>query len=100
MPAQFVRLSGEEREHLEALIRKRKSAAHTKRPEEYVESETNYPTLQARQPDLTSEEVPALEALAAAVQLANSKKIPIVGIDPDRVWRSECGDFWRYQEDG
>ncbi|WP_291688565.1 hypothetical protein [Bradyrhizobium sp.] len=49
--------------------------------------------------DLTSEEVPALQALAAAVQLANSKKIPIVVIDPGRVWKSEWGDLWRYEED-
>lgn len=49
--------------------------------------------------DLTSEEVPALQAVAAAVQLANSKKIPIVVIDPDHVWKGEWGDLWRYEED-
>ncbi|MBR1155221.1 hypothetical protein [Bradyrhizobium sp. JYMT SZCCT0428] len=49
--------------------------------------------------DMTSAEVPALQAVGAAVELANSKKIPIVVIDPDKVWKSEWGDLWRYEED-
>jgi hypothetical protein len=49
--------------------------------------------------DLTSEEVPALQALSAAVQLANARKIPIVVIDPDRLWNKEWGHLWRYEED-
>lgn len=49
--------------------------------------------------DLTSEEIPALQAVGAAIELANSKKIPVVVIDPDHVWKSEWGDLWRYKED-
>ena len=49
--------------------------------------------------DLTSEEIPALQAVGAAIDLANSKKIPIVVIDPDHVWKSEWGVLWRYEED-
>jgi len=49
--------------------------------------------------DLTSEEVPALQALAAAVQLANARRIPIVVIDRDQLWNNEWGDLWRYEED-
>ena len=49
--------------------------------------------------DLTSEEVPAAKAVIAAIQLANARKIPIVVIDPDHIWKSEWGDLWRYEED-
>ena len=49
--------------------------------------------------DLTSEEAPAEKALAAAIQFANSRKIPIVVIDHDNIWRNEWGDLWRYQEE-
>jgi len=49
--------------------------------------------------DLTSEEAPAEKALVGAIQLANARKLPIVVIDPDNVWKSEWGDLWRYQED-
>ena len=49
--------------------------------------------------DLTSEEVSAEKALVAAIQFANSRKIPIVVIDHDNVWKSEWGDLWRYQEE-
>ena len=49
--------------------------------------------------DLTSEEAPAEKALVAAIQFANTRKIPIVVIDRDNIWRSEWGDLWRYEED-
>jgi hypothetical protein len=49
--------------------------------------------------DLTSEEVPAEKALVAAIQYANARKIPIVVIDNDNIWRTEWGDLWRYEED-
>ena len=49
--------------------------------------------------DLTSEEVPAERALIAAIQFANTRKMPIVVIDHDNIWRSEWGDLWRYEED-
>jgi hypothetical protein len=50
--------------------------------------------------DLTSEEIPARDAVAGAIHLANSKKIPIVVIDRDHIWKSEWGDLWRYEEEG
>ena len=49
--------------------------------------------------DLTSEEAPAEKALVAAIQFANSRKIPIVVIDHDNIWRKEWGDLWRYEEE-
>lgn len=50
--------------------------------------------------DLTSEEMPARDAVTGAITLANSKKIPIVVIDRDAIWKSEWGDLWRYEEEG
>lgn len=49
--------------------------------------------------DLTSEEAPAEKALIAAIQFANARKIPIVVIDRENVWKSQWGDLWRYEED-
>jgi hypothetical protein len=50
--------------------------------------------------DLTSEEMPIRDAVNGAVQLANSKKLPLVVIDRDNIWNSKWGDLWRYQEEG
>ena len=50
--------------------------------------------------DLTSQEMPALDAVSGAVQMANQKKLPIVVIDRDNIWKPEWGDLWRYQEEG
>jgi hypothetical protein len=50
--------------------------------------------------DLTSPEIPARDAVIGAVQLANTKKIPIVVIDRDNIWNKEWGDLWRYEEEG
>jgi hypothetical protein len=49
--------------------------------------------------DLTSEEVPARDAVIGAIQLANAQKLPIVVIDPDNIWKAEWGELWRYEED-
>jgi len=49
--------------------------------------------------DLTTPEIPVGDAAVGAIQLANSKKIPIVVIDRDNIWKSEWGDLWRYQEE-
>jgi hypothetical protein len=49
--------------------------------------------------DLTTAEIPVRDAVVGAIQLANSKKIPIVVIDPDKIWKSEWGELWRYQEE-
>jgi hypothetical protein len=48
--------------------------------------------------DLTSPEVPVRDAVSGAIELANSKKIPIVVIDRDNIWNSEWGELWRYEE--
>jgi hypothetical protein len=48
--------------------------------------------------DLTSAEMPLRDAVIGAIELANSKKIPIVVIDRDNLWNSEWGDLWRYEE--
>ncbi len=48
--------------------------------------------------DLTSQEIPARDAVIGAIQLANSKKLPIVVIDRDNIWKPEWGDLWRYEE--
>ena len=49
--------------------------------------------------DLTSEEMPIKDAVVGAIQLANSKKIPIVVIDRDNIWRKEWGELWRYEDE-
>jgi len=49
--------------------------------------------------DLTTPEIPVRDAVLGAIQLANSKQIPIVVIDRDNIWKSEWGDLWRYQEE-
>ena len=49
--------------------------------------------------DLTSEEMPLRDAVIGAIELANSKKIPIVVIDRDNIWNVEWGDLWRYEEE-
>jgi hypothetical protein len=49
--------------------------------------------------DLRTQEMPARDALAGAVQLANRRKLPIVVIDRDNIWKAEWGDLWRYQEE-
>ena len=50
--------------------------------------------------DLTSQEVPVRDAVIGAIQLANSRKLPIVVIDRDNIWKAEWGDLWRYEEGG
>jgi hypothetical protein len=49
--------------------------------------------------DLTSQEVAARDAVIRAIELANSKKLPIVVIDPDNIWKREWGELWRFEED-
>jgi len=48
--------------------------------------------------DLTSQEIPVRDAVTGAVQLANARKLPIVVIDRDSIWKPEWGDLWRYEE--
>jgi hypothetical protein len=49
--------------------------------------------------DLTSQEMPARDAVSGAIQMANAKKLPVVVVDRDNIWRAEWGDLWRYQEE-
>jgi len=50
--------------------------------------------------DLTTPEIPIRDAVVGAIQLANAKKLPIVVIDRDNIWKSEWGVLWRYEEEG
>jgi len=50
--------------------------------------------------DLTSQEMPIRDAVIGAIELANSKKIAVVVIDRDNIWKKEWGDLWRYEEEG
>jgi hypothetical protein len=49
--------------------------------------------------DLTSQEMPIRDAVSGAIELANRKKIAIVVIDRDNIWKKEWGDLWRYEEE-
>jgi len=44
--------------------------------------------------------MPIRDAVSGAIELANRKKIAIVVIDRDNIWKKEWGDLWRYEEDG
>lgn len=48
--------------------------------------------------DLTSQEIPVRDAVIGAIELANARKLPIVVIDRDNIWKTEWGDLWRYEE--
>ena len=50
--------------------------------------------------DLKSYEMPIRDAVSGAIQLANTKKIALVIIDRDKIWKPEWGDLWRYEEEG
>ncbi len=49
--------------------------------------------------NLTSQEIPVRDAVIGAIQLANDKKLAIVVIDRDNIWKAEWGDLWRYEEE-
>jgi hypothetical protein len=48
--------------------------------------------------DLTTAEMPIRDAVSGAVQLANRKKLAIVVIDRDNIWKPEWGELWREVE--
>lgn len=48
--------------------------------------------------DVDSGELPARDAFSSAIKLANEMKLAIVVIDPDRVWKPEWGDLYRYED--
>jgi hypothetical protein len=50
--------------------------------------------------DLVSYEMPISDAVSGAIELANTKKITLVIIDRDSIWKTEWGDLWRYEEEG
>jgi hypothetical protein len=49
--------------------------------------------------DMVSSEMPPKDALASAVKLANSHKLPVVVVDPDDVWKKEWGELYRYEDE-
>ena len=49
--------------------------------------------------DLTSEEMPVRDAVAGAIQFANARKLPLVVIDRDNIWKAQWGELWRYEEE-
>ena len=48
----------------------------------------------------TSQELPVRDAVSGAIQLANTRKLPIVVIDRDNIWKAEWGNLWRYEGEG
>ena len=49
--------------------------------------------------DRVTEPMPPKDALSGAVRLANEKKVPIVVLDPDGVWKKEWGELYRGDDD-
>lgn len=49
--------------------------------------------------DRVTEPMPPADALSGAVQLANAKKLAIVVLDPDGVWKKEWGELYRVDDD-
>lgn len=44
--------------------------------------------------DMTSDELPVVDAFRSAVRLANEIKAPIVVIDPDHLWQADWGALY------
>lgn len=51
------------------------------------------------QKDMTSESMAPTDALSGAVKLANELKLAIVVVDPDRVWKREWGELYRWDDE-
>lgn len=49
--------------------------------------------------DATSDSMPGLDALTAAVQLANEVQLAIVVLDPDGVWKPAWGELYRWEDE-
>lgn len=49
--------------------------------------------------DMTSGDLPPIDALAGAVKLANEMKLAIVVIDRDRIWKKEWGELYRWEDE-
>ncbi len=49
--------------------------------------------------DRISEPVLPKDALSGAVKLANKVKLAIVVVDPDRVWKQEWGELYRWEDE-
>lgn len=49
--------------------------------------------------DRVSAELPAIDALLAAIKLANEMKVAIVVLDPDDVWKDNWGQLFTPADD-
>src|SRR3974390_968843 len=50
--------------------------------------------------DRVTEPMAPKDALSGAVRLANQKKLAIVVLDPDGIWKPEWGELYRVEDDG
>jgi hypothetical protein len=50
------------------------------------------------QADMTSDQLPAVDAFRSAIRLANELKAPVVVIDPDSLWQAEWGALYRAED--
>jgi hypothetical protein len=48
--------------------------------------------------DFSSGELPLKEAFRSAVRLANEFKVPLVVMDPDKLWQADWGQLYRYED--
>lgn len=49
--------------------------------------------------DIDSGKLPVVDALRAAIKLANELKLAIVVLDPHRIWRQKWGELYRESDD-
>jgi hypothetical protein len=45
--------------------------------------------------DSVSDELPVVEAFRSAIRLANEMKVPVVVMDPDKIWDAKWGELYR-----
>jgi pheromone shutdown protein TraB len=56
--------------------------------------------VQGRLPkDYRSEDLPPVDALKAAVELANQLQVAIVVVDRDAIWQPAWGELYRWEEE-
>lgn len=73
----------------------------------HKEGEKNYGVLQCpakatggRLPkDFNSGELPLKESFQSAIRLANEFKVPLVIVDPDRLWQKDWGKLYRWEDE-
>jgi hypothetical protein len=49
--------------------------------------------------DYRSEDMPPIDALTAAIQLANELKVALVVLDRDNIWQSAWGQLYRWDDE-